>query len=104
MCSLNTFLVTSFKSGSFCWVVSPKLLINIISKSYIRSVVSTFLHIHYGHLPECVLCLLSSYTEDRMEEELTEPLQYAEQLPVAQIIHQVCFPLDPCERNKICFC
>lgn len=26
-----------------------------------------------------------------MDEELTEPLKYAEQLPVAQIIHQVCF-------------
>ncbi|XP_029409684.1 GPI-anchor transamidase isoform X3 [Nannospalax galili] len=30
----------------------------------------------------------SSYKEDRMDEELMEPLKYAEQLPVAQIIHQ----------------
>ncbi|KAH0513105.1 GPI-anchor transamidase [Microtus ochrogaster] len=32
--------------------------------------------------------------EDRMEEEFTEPLQYAEQLPVAQIIHQKPKPKD----------
>uniref|UniRef100_G1SPG6 GPI-anchor transamidase n=1 Tax=Oryctolagus cuniculus TaxID=9986 RepID=G1SPG6_RABIT len=30
----------------------------------------------------------SSFKEDRMDEELMEPLKYAEQLPVAQIIHQ----------------
>lgn len=30
----------------------------------------------------------SSYKKDRMDEELMEPLKYAEQLPVAQIIHQ----------------
>ncbi|XP_055224120.1 GPI-anchor transamidase isoform X1 [Gorilla gorilla gorilla] len=30
----------------------------------------------------------SSYKEDQMDEKLMEPLKYAEQLPVAQIIHQ----------------
>lgn len=30
----------------------------------------------------------SSYKEEQMDEEFTEPLKYAEQLPVAQIIHQ----------------
>lgn len=35
-----------------------------------------------------------------MDEELMEPLKYAEQLPVAQIIHQVCFPFYAFERNK----
>ncbi|KAF3819709.1 hypothetical protein GH733_015218, partial [Mirounga leonina] len=30
----------------------------------------------------------SRYKKDRMDEELMEPLKYAEQLPVAQIIHQ----------------
>ncbi|XP_016048488.1 GPI-anchor transamidase isoform X2 [Erinaceus europaeus] len=30
----------------------------------------------------------NSYREDRVDEESTEPLEYAEQLPVAQIIHQ----------------
>ncbi|XP_006989572.1 GPI-anchor transamidase [Peromyscus maniculatus bairdii] len=35
-----------------------------------------------------------SYEEDRTVEELTEPLKYAEQLPVAQIIHQKPKPKD----------
>ncbi|XP_055979520.1 GPI-anchor transamidase [Sorex fumeus] len=36
----------------------------------------------------------SSHEEDWMDEELIEPLKYAEQLPVAQIIHQKPKPKD----------
>nr|KAF6507205.1 phosphatidylinositol glycan anchor biosynthesis class K [Rousettus aegyptiacus] len=35
-----------------------------------------------------------SYKEDWMDEEIMEPLKYAEQLPVAQIIHQKPKPKD----------